>query len=344
MPSIALCLIVKNESVHLERCVKSFAGAFDELIVVDTGSSDNTRDLAKKLGARLFDYIWKDDFAAARQFSFDQATSDLLLWADADDVLRDGDVEKIRWVAEQNKADIHLFNWHIKDHVVERERMMRRGCGQWERTIHELFKPKDKSILLARVKSIEIHHLPLDGRDNHLRNTALLEKRLSSTPHDLFYLATEYQRLGRFEESRSVAEAALCLNLQTVERYELLFLISLTCKNIEESLSWALKAYALMPHRREALIAAAQACLVDKQYARALGFARCFMGLTKPKESYWTQQNEWYGWKAVDLYGRILFFNNLIEEATSFYESIRGKGPPMFSLVHASRGRAKKMV
>src|SRR3989304_469377 len=93
---ISLCLIVKNEAKMLPRCIDSFQESFDELIVVDTGSSDDTIKIAESLGAKTFCFEWKNDFSKARQFAFDQATSDMILWCDADDILRAGDGMKIR--------------------------------------------------------------------------------------------------------------------------------------------------------------------------------------------------------------------------------------------------------
>jgi glycosyltransferase involved in cell wall biosynthesis len=83
--SVSLCLIVKNESAHLADCLESAAGLTDEVVVVDTGSTDDTRDIARRYGARVFDFPWCDDFAAARNESIRHATGDWILWLDADD-------------------------------------------------------------------------------------------------------------------------------------------------------------------------------------------------------------------------------------------------------------------
>ena len=76
MPTLSVCLIVKNEEAHLARCLESVRGLWDDLVVVDTGSTDHTVEIARSFGARLFDFTWVDDFSAARNFCLDQITTD----------------------------------------------------------------------------------------------------------------------------------------------------------------------------------------------------------------------------------------------------------------------------
>ena len=89
-------MIVKNEEDVLARCldcVKKFA---DEIIIVDTGSADKTKQVAKKYTDKLYDFSWCDDFSKARNFSFSKASMEYCMWLDADDVVEDEDIEKIQ--------------------------------------------------------------------------------------------------------------------------------------------------------------------------------------------------------------------------------------------------------
>ena len=96
MITISLCMIVKNEEKILERCLASIHDLVDEIIIVDTGSKDNTKESAYKFNAKVFDFEWCDDFSAARNFSFSKAEKDYILWLDADDVLLEEDRDKFR--------------------------------------------------------------------------------------------------------------------------------------------------------------------------------------------------------------------------------------------------------
>ncbi len=80
-------MIVRDEEKNLPHCLESVRGVFDEIIVVDTGSVDRTAEIARQFGARVFDFVWVDDFAAARNAALARATGDYAFWLDADDVV-----------------------------------------------------------------------------------------------------------------------------------------------------------------------------------------------------------------------------------------------------------------
>lgn len=94
--SLSACLIVKNEERDLPRCLRSLEGAVDEVVVVDTGSTDRTVEIAKEFGAKVGYFEWCNDFAAARNASLDLATCDWLLQIDADEELWREDIHELR--------------------------------------------------------------------------------------------------------------------------------------------------------------------------------------------------------------------------------------------------------
>lgn len=87
MVTISICMIVKNEEKHLARCLDSIADLAEELIIVDTGSTDRTKEIAAKYNATIYDFKWNGDFSEARNFSFSKATKEYIYQADADEVL-----------------------------------------------------------------------------------------------------------------------------------------------------------------------------------------------------------------------------------------------------------------
>lgn len=87
MITISLCMIVKNEQKVLARCLDSLEGLYDEAIIVDTGSTDETKEIARKYTDKIYDFTWVNDFSAARNFAMSKATCDYIYMADADEVL-----------------------------------------------------------------------------------------------------------------------------------------------------------------------------------------------------------------------------------------------------------------
>ena len=103
--SLSACLIVKNESKHLEKCLSCLKDNVDEIIVVDTGSSDSTKEIAAKFTSKIFDFAWKDDFSEARSFSISKASSDWIFVIDADEIISNNDIENIKEIISKNEYD-----------------------------------------------------------------------------------------------------------------------------------------------------------------------------------------------------------------------------------------------
>jgi glycosyltransferase involved in cell wall biosynthesis len=94
--TISVCMIAKNEEENIKNsleCARKFA---DEIIVVDTGSEDATPEIARSMGAKVYFFPWCDDFSAARNESLKYATCDWILWLDADDIIDDVNIERIK--------------------------------------------------------------------------------------------------------------------------------------------------------------------------------------------------------------------------------------------------------
>ena len=94
--TISLCMIVRDEEETIARCLETVEKIVDEIIVVDTGSVDRTKEIVEKYTSNIYDFQWIDDFAAARNFSFSKATQEYILWLDADDVLLEDAQEALK--------------------------------------------------------------------------------------------------------------------------------------------------------------------------------------------------------------------------------------------------------
>ena len=94
--SISLCMIVINEEKHLETCLNSVKNIVSEIIIVDTGSTDQTKEIANKFKVKVYDFQWNDDFSAARNFCLQKAAKDWILVLDADETISNKDLMKIK--------------------------------------------------------------------------------------------------------------------------------------------------------------------------------------------------------------------------------------------------------
>ncbi len=113
-PKVTLCMIVKNEEANLSACLEPVRDLVDEIIVVDTGSTDHTRDIAAGLGARVFDFPWVDSFAAARNACLEHATGAWIFWLDADDRLDATNRERLRTLFDnlEDRNDAWVMKCH----------------------------------------------------------------------------------------------------------------------------------------------------------------------------------------------------------------------------------------
>ena len=108
MVTFSVCMIVKNEERVLERCLNSIAELMDEIIIVDTGSTDKTKQIAGKFTDKIYDFTWTGDFSKARNFAFEKASCDYIYSADADEILDEENREKLRQLKETILPEIDL--------------------------------------------------------------------------------------------------------------------------------------------------------------------------------------------------------------------------------------------
>lgn len=211
MITLSLCMIVKNEETVLGRCLRSVQGVVDETIVVDTGSSDRTKQIATDCGAQLFDFPWVDDFSAARNYSFAQATQQYILWLDADDVILPADAARLLQLKQELDPSVaavmmkYNTGFDSAGNVTfscYRERLSQRACHhQWQEPVHEYLQVGGKVITV----DIAVTHRRLAARPSG-RNLGIYERYLRSgrslSPRGTYYFARE------LKDNRRVAEAA----------------------------------------------------------------------------------------------------------------------------------------
>lgn len=215
---ISLCMIVKNEEEVLARCLESVKGLFDEIVIADTGSTDKTKDIARLFTDRIFDYIWQDNFAAARNFAFSKATGDYVAWLDADDVVTKENAEKfsaVRKLMETERPDMIFCPYDTAFdetgnpvHTFYRERFVRRDGGfLWQGRVHECIAPHGKTAK----SDFRIFHLG-SKKERGMRNLNIYLKWASEEKLDgrnMFYFGRELFYHRKFLEAVTVLEDML---------------------------------------------------------------------------------------------------------------------------------------
>ena len=216
-PTVSACMIVKNEEEFLPNCLNSIKGVVDEIIIVDTGSTDDTMTIAKNFGAKVYHHPWNDSFSEARNHCLNHASGDWILQIDADEELEQADIPKLRLAISDHRYNgiIIAIQSIIKDglHTFYHPRIFRRGKGFYKDIIHE------QTIIEGERLSTEIrlyhHGYNLDEKKMRIkwqRTTHLLKKQIAHNKHDgfaWFNLIRNYRIQDLFQDGIDAGEEAL---------------------------------------------------------------------------------------------------------------------------------------
>jgi len=213
MVTMSLCMIVKNEEEVLARCLASAQGLWDELIIIDTGSTDRTKEIAAQFTPHMHDFTWIDHFAAARNFAFSKGTCEYLMWLDADDVILPDDhaaLLQLKQTLDPN-VDTVMMKYNIAfdeqgkpTFSYYRERIMRRDPrATWEGAIHEVITPFG-NILHSPVAITHRRKAKTDGARNLRLFENLLERGVALNPRETFYYARELFYNARYDDAVAV--------------------------------------------------------------------------------------------------------------------------------------------
>jgi len=202
-------MIVKNEEAVIGRCLESVSDLVDEIIILDTGSTDNTKSIAKHFTNNIYDFQWIDDFAAARNASFDKATMDYILWLDADDIIDSVNREKFLELKENLDPTVDSVTMEYQlafdeygnvSFSLRRNRLVKRANKfRWIGPVHEYLEVWGK----IYHSDVAIIHKSLHHESN--RNLAIYERRLANgekfSPRDMYYFANELMDHGEYERA-----------------------------------------------------------------------------------------------------------------------------------------------
>lgn len=206
--TISACLIVKNEEELLPQCLDSIKELADEIILVDTGSTDGTIAIAEQYKCKIFKHDWQDDFSEARNFSIEQATSDWILWIDADEKLETDDIPIIREAVERediNSIIVYMLSETFEGWACHQlDKLFRRGTAHFENIVHnQLITLGSKVLTGARIYHYGYSLSSEKMAAKHARTESLLKKQLEENPNSTYALRNlirTYRAQGKYGE------------------------------------------------------------------------------------------------------------------------------------------------
>ena len=235
MTPISVCMIAKNEEKYLAKCLGLLRPHFDELIITDTGSTDDTVMIAKDFTDKVFDFKWVDDFSAARNFSIEQASNNWILVVDCDEFLEEIDIAGIQKMMAQNPQGIGMiirnnpYGGEGKPKSIMTERVARlfdRRFHHYQGIIHEQVKPLDGSEPQYFHIPISFYHegyvTPETAGKKAQRNLDLLLIDLEKNgpdPYTYFQIGQSYTALKQSEEACHFYGLALEFDLNPKHEY-----------------------------------------------------------------------------------------------------------------------------
>jgi glycosyltransferase involved in cell wall biosynthesis len=216
MPSVSAIILTRDSQRTIEACIQAIKPAIDHVIIVDTGSTDDTVQIAKANGAYVYHFEWCDDFAAARNFGDSCATTDWVIHVDSDEILREEDADKIRKICAQYRRTSHPVKIILQQINILSERvgvetaarMFKRGALIWRGIIHEQLYCRRGEFVQSIQSDIGVIH---DGYNPHAidlnkkictRNIRLLQKGIEQEPNNAtyhFFLGRDYMSIHEYE-------------------------------------------------------------------------------------------------------------------------------------------------
>lgn len=302
--TLSLAMIVRDEEATLGRVLAQAARFCDELVVVDTGSTDGTIDVARRAGARVVEWAWRDDFAAARNVSFQECSSDWILWLDADDVLPD---EVVEGLAELKgslllRPDVDAVWLSYRYHYdsdgrctlsFQRERLVRRSAGHtWAGRVHEVMTVDPGRS--AHTADVWVEHRPTPEKwfargDRNLRILQAAYDEGDRSSRTLFYLGNELRDNDRHAEAVSVYSEYLDHDTAVWEKYAALVSMarcSRTLGDRDGALAQASAAIALDSSRAEAFMLSGELHFHEKEWARAAPYFAAAAMAVRPSTGF----------------------------------------------------------
>lgn len=252
MAAISICIIGKNEEQNIEECLGRLSKLNAEIVFVDTGSTDQTKELAGKYTKNIFEFAWCDDFSKARNFSLEMATCDHVLIVDCDEYLEESDFDKVCTLIKQYPTAVGQITRHslcfngdgtqnlLTDRV---ERLFSKHLYHYEGSIHEQVVPIGLSDHTLTVYELPLtfFHVGYSGNPEAIarkadRDIRMLLKELEKHPDDtyLYYqLGEAYGLKGDYENAFQILDKGFYIDIDETLPYVKLMITSYGYSMIE---------------------------------------------------------------------------------------------------------------
>lgn len=244
---ISLCIIAKNEESNLATCLSLISDYVDEIIIIDTGSTDKTKDIALRYTEKVYDFQWNNNFSDARNFAIGKSSYDYILVLDCDEYVESIEIREIKELIRDNLHKVGrllCINEYMREGTmyknrVRLNRLFSKQIYRYEGSIHE-------QVVSKTTESYETYDIPLEikhsGYDGTLetrikkteRNIYLLKGVLKDQPNDpyiIYQLGKSYYMQEDYNVACGYFEKALCFDLDTKLEY---------VQNLVESYGYAL--------------------------------------------------------------------------------------------------------
>ena len=301
---ISVCMIVKNEELVLARCLECVKQFADEIVIVDTGSTDKTKEIAYKFTDKVYDYEWCDDFSKARNFAFGLASCDYVMWLDADDVIEFAEIEKLNQLKLNMVADTYMLKYATSfdemgkpTFVYERERIMKNDKRAiWNGFVHEAIVP------FGRIEHVDItiQHRKIEShytkRNLNLFRSAL-KRGIKFSAREQYYYSRELFYWGYYKKAIKEFKKFIKLPYKflpnIIDAILMLSKCELKIGNIENAKKWLYEGMDIMPNA-EIVCELANIYAKTNEYDKAIYFYESALNISKPTMQGFFIREEYY--------------------------------------------------
>jgi glycosyltransferase involved in cell wall biosynthesis/predicted SAM-dependent methyltransferase len=343
---LSLALIVKNEEKNLVRVLDSVQGLYDELVIVDTGSTDRTVEIAERYTKNIYHFEWVNDFSKARNFSFSKCTQPWVMWLDADDALKPEDVRRIRAEFDKvsHRQDLSYllinYNYWVEPPTLSgtvkatqiRERIIRREKAHWKGRCHEIIMVDWNQS--HAIDGVAVWHLrdEEDRAADSNRNIQLMQLEIEETPssRNYLYLGNEYVGCGKTHEAIESYSRSIEISDDINTNFQAAYKIGQCYHGLgdtDNAIIWYKKSLGYLTEYREPILGIASIYMEKEDNAKAIFWLESCLNIEEPKHPVMVVLKDNYTFIPLDMLAKAYFRTHQYEKAIEISERLYEAAP-----------------